>query len=140
MPLLRDFAVLGRWDDRLPDESAIFRFRHVLEKHSLAEHILTTVNLLFGAKDDVRWHVAIRPGLRKLLDQTDPMDALTEHVERIKASICTKVKHPSRVIKRQFWHVKVRYRSLAKNTAQLQTLFARANLRMSRRRLIGDLP
>ena len=34
----------------------------------------------------------------------------------------------SRMTKRQFGHVKVRYRGLAKNTAQLQTLFALSNL------------
>ena len=49
------------------------------------------------------------------------MDALTDQVERIKASIRAKVEHPFRVIKRQFGHVKVRYRGLAKNTAQLHT-------------------
>jgi IS5 family transposase len=50
MPLFRDFAGLGGWDDRLPDESTILRFRHVLEKNKLAERILATVNLLLGAK------------------------------------------------------------------------------------------
>ena len=240
MPLFRDFAGLGGWDDRLPDESTILRFRHVLEKHKLAERILATVNLLLGAKGlmlrsgtvvdatlisapsstknasgerdpemhqskkgqqwffgmkahigvdadsglvhtvrgtsgnvndvveansllhgqetdvfadagyqgahkrpdakaDVQWHVAMRPGLRKLLDKADPMDALTDQVERIKASIRAKVEHPFRVIKRQFGHVKVRYRGLAKNTAQLHTLFALANLWMVRKRLTGSL-
>ena len=81
----------------------------------------------------------MRPGLRKLLDKADPMDALTDQVERIKASIRAKVEHPFRVIKRQFGHVKVRYRGLAKNTAQLQTLFALANLWMVRKRLTGSL-
>jgi IS5 family transposase len=240
MPLFRDFAGLGGWDDRLPDESTILRFRHVLEKNKLAERILATVNLLLGAKGlmlrsgtvvdatlisapsstknasgerdpemhqskkgqqwffgmkahigvdadsglvhtvrgtsghvndvveansllhgqetdvfadagyqgahkrpdakaGVQWHVAMRPGLRKLLDKADPMDALTDQVERIKASIRAKVEHPFRVIKRQFGHVKVRYRGLAKNTAQLQTLFALANLWMVRKRLSGSL-
>ena len=241
VPLFRDFAGLGGWDDRLPDESTILRFRHVLEKHKLAERILATVNLLLGAKglmlrsgtvvdatlisapsstknasgerdpemnqskkgqqwyfrmkahigvdadsglvhtvrgtsgnvndvveansllhgqekdvfadagyrgadkrpeakEDVRWHVAMRPGLRKLLDKADPLDALTEQVERIKASIRAKVEHPFRVIKRQFGHVKVLYRGLEKNTAQLRTLFALANLWMVRKRLTGSVP
>ena len=240
MPLFRDFAGLGGWDDRLPDESTILRFRHVLEKNKLAERILATVNLLLGAKglmlrsgtvvdatlisapsstknasgerdpemhqskkgqqwffgmkahigvdadsglvhtvrgtsgnvndvveansllhgqetdvfadagyqgahkrpdakEDVTWHVAMRPGKRKLLDKADPIDALTDQVERIKASIRAKVEHPFRVIKRQFGHVKVRYRGLAKNTAQLHTLFALANLWMVRKRLMGSL-
>jgi len=50
VPLFRDFAGLGGWDDRLPDERTILRFRHVLEKHKLAERILATVKLLLGAK------------------------------------------------------------------------------------------
>ena len=49
----------------------------------------------------------------------------------------TKAEHPFRVIKRQFGHVKVRYRGLAKNTAQLHTLFALSNLWMARGRLVG---
>ena len=89
------------------------------------------------AKEDVKWHVAMRPGLRKLLDKTDSMDALTDQVERIKASILATVEHPFRVIKHQFGHVKVRYRGLAKNMAQLQTLFALANLWMVSKRLTG---
>jgi IS5 family transposase len=39
------------------------------------------------------------------------------------------------VIKRQFGHVKVRYRGLKKNTAQLSTLFALSNLWMVRKTL-----
>ena len=37
VPLFRDFSGLGGWDDRLPDESTILRFRHILEKHKLAK-------------------------------------------------------------------------------------------------------
>ncbi len=40
----------------------------------------------------------------------------------------SKVEHPFRVIKRQFRFVKVRYRGLRKNTAQLTTRFALSNL------------
>jgi IS5 family transposase len=50
VPLFREFAGLGTWDDRLPDESTILRFRHVLEKHKLAPHMLHTVNELLTAK------------------------------------------------------------------------------------------
>jgi IS5 family transposase len=48
-----------------------------------------------------------------------------------------KVEHPFRVLKRQFGFTKVRYRGLAKNTAQIVTLFALGNLWMARRRLIA---
>jgi IS5 family transposase len=55
----------------------------------------------------------------------------------MKAHIRAKVEHPFRVIKRQFGHVKVRYRGLAKNTAQLHTLFALATLWLAKRRIPG---
>lgn len=236
MALFRDFAGLGGWSDRLPDETTILRFRRMLEKHKLAPKILDTVNellerkglllragtvvdatliaapsstknkrgerdpemkqsqkgqqwyfgmkahigvdaesglvhsvrgtagsvndvveanaLLHGAeteaigdagyqgadkrpdaKSGVRWHVAMRPGKRKALDMTQPLERLKDEFEKLKASIRAKVEHPFRVIKRQFGHVRVRYRGLAKNTAQLHTLFALSNLWMARRRL-----
>ena len=47
-----------------------------------------------------------------------------------------RVEHPFRVLKRQFGHVKTRYRDLAKNRAQLFTLFALSNLFLVRRRLM----
>jgi IS5 family transposase len=46
------------------------------------------------------------------------------------------VEHPFRVIKQQFGHMKVRYRGLAKDTAQLHMLFALSNLWMSRKMLM----
>ena len=89
------------------------------------------------ANPDVRWNIAMRPGKRQQLDKTKLLDDLTDQLERIKASIRAKVEHPFRVIKRQFGHVKVRYRGLKKNTAQLHTLFALANLWMARASLMG---
>ena len=59
-----------------------------------------------------------------------------ERWEHFKASIRAKVEHPFRVVKRQFGYTKVRYRGLAKNTAQVLTLFALSNLWMARRRLM----
>jgi IS5 family transposase len=79
----------------------------------------------------------MRPGRRRALDLRTPTGQVAEQIERIKARIRAKVEHPFRVIKRQFGHVKVRYRGLAKNTAQLHTLFALANLWLARRRLLG---
>ena len=61
-----------------------------------------------------------------------------DKVEQIKASIRAKVEHPFRVIKLQFGYTKVRYRGLAKNTAQVITLFALSNLWMARRKLMAE--
>ncbi len=41
------------------------------------------------------------------------------------------------MVKQQFEFTKVRYRGLAKNTAQIVTLFALSNLWMARRQLMG---
>ena len=88
---------------------------------------------------EANWHVAMRPGKRRALDKQSPMGAVLDQLEHVKARIRAKVEHPFRVIKRQFGHMKVRYRGLAKNTAQLHTLFALSNLWMARRRLLQGL-
>ncbi|UYP76119.1 IS5 family transposase [Xanthomonas campestris] len=56
--------------------------------------------------------------------------------EHFKASVRAKVEHPFRVIKRQFGYTKVRYRGLAKNTAQVLMLFALSNLWLKRKQLM----
>ena len=238
MALFRDFAGLGNWNEPVPDETTILRFRRVLEKHKLAPKILETINdllrnkglmlragtvvdatliaapsstkntqgerdpemkqskkggqwyfgmkahigvdvdsglvhtvrgtagsvhdvteansLLHGeeteafgdagyqgaakrsdAKPGVNWNIAMRPGKRRALDKSQEVNRLIDELEKLKASIRAKVEHPFRVIKRQFGHMKVRYRGLAKNTAQLHTLFALSNLWMVRRQLGG---
>jgi transposase, IS5 family len=238
VPLFREFAGLDNWSTRLPDESTILRFRHLLEKHKLAEQMLALINdllrdkglmlragtvvdatliaapsstknasgerdpemhqskkgnqwffgmkahigvdaesglvhtvrgtagnvndvieanaLLHGDETDgfgdagyqgahkrpdacegVTWHIAMRPGKRRALDKTRRSHQLIDELERLKAGIRAKVEHPFRVIKRQFGHVKVRYRGLKKNTAQLMTLFALSNLWMVRGKLMG---
>jgi transposase, IS5 family len=81
------------------------------------------------------WHVAMKPGRRRALPDT-PWGHLLRDIERAKAVIRAKVEHPFRVIKRQFGYVKVRYRGLMKNAAQIVTLFALANLFQARRHLL----
>lgn len=76
------------------------------------------------------------PSKRKALQANTQMGAILEQLEKTKASMRAKVEHPFRVIKRQFGYVKVKYRGLAKNTANLMTLFALANLWMARKALM----
>lgn len=236
MPLYREFARLDGATSRLPDETTILRFRHLLERYGLAADMLRLVNdrlqakglllrtgtavdatlisapsstknlsgerdpemkqtkkgnqwyfgmkahigvdaasglvhtvvgtaaneadinvagaLLHGQEEAAfgdagyqgvhkreeaqgpTWHVAMRPGKRRRLNPFIEADFVAERAEKMKASIRAKVEHPFRVIKRQFGFVKVRYRGLAKNTAQLVTLFTLSNLWMARRRLM----
>jgi hypothetical protein len=65
---------------------------------------------------------------------------MLEKLEKTKASIRAKVEHPFRALKRQFGYVKVGYRGLAKNTAQIKTLFALSNLWMVRKRITQGAP
>ena len=44
IPLYREFAHLDVGITRLPDESTILRFRHMLEEHGLGQQILAAVN------------------------------------------------------------------------------------------------
>lgn len=83
----------------------------------------------------VIWHIAMRPSKRKALKGT-PLGELLERIEHTKASIRAKVEHPFHVVKNLFHHRKARYRGLAKNTAQLFSLFGFANLVLARRWLL----
>ena len=79
----------------------------------------------------------MRPGKRRALNKENAADAMIDQAEKLKAGIRAKVEHAFRVIKRQFGFVKVRYRGLKKDTAQLFTLFALSNLWMVRSKLMG---
>ncbi len=50
IPLYREFAHLDAGITRLPDESTILRFRHLLEAHELGAQILATVNAQLAAR------------------------------------------------------------------------------------------
>lgn len=50
VPLYREFAGLDEGMTRLPDESTILRFRHLLETHGLAVQMLTLVNEILSEK------------------------------------------------------------------------------------------
>lgn len=69
---------------------------------------------------------AKRNAIKKREDS--PMKTLLLKIEKTKASIRAKVEHPFHVIKNLFGYRKVRYKGLAKNQAQLFTLFALGNL------------
>jgi len=76
-------------------------------------------------------------GVMRKTPKGAPLHPLDARINRIIAGVRAKVEHPFRVIKRQFGYVKTRYRGLAKNRAQLFTLFALGNLFLVRRRLLA---
>jgi len=126
---------------------------HSLAGTSANVHDITlTESFLYGHETDVfadagyrgvekrlptkaNWNIAMRPGKRRRLTQLKS-DRIREQIEQLKASVRARVEHPFRVVKRQFGFTKVRYRGLAKNTAQLHTLFALSNLWMARQHLL----
>ena len=62
---------------------------------------------------------------------------LTLGYEKLKARVRALVEHPFHIVKNLFRHRKVRYRGLRKNTAQMHTLFALANLVIARKHLLA---
>jgi IS5 family transposase len=50
VPLYREFAGLDAGASRMPDESTILRFRHLLEEHALSLQLLATINATLAAK------------------------------------------------------------------------------------------
>jgi IS5 family transposase len=53
------------------------------------------------------------------------------------AQVWAWVEHPFHIVKNLFRHKKLRYRGLAKNTAQLHILFALANLAIVKKTLLA---
>ena len=84
----------------------------------------------------VRWHVALRPSKRRALPDSES-GRLRERAAQLKASIRAKVEHPFHFVKNVFALQNARYRGLAKNAAQLFTLFGLANLLIAKRRLFA---
>jgi len=230
---MRRFAGIELGDDRIPDETTILNFRHLLEQHGLTEAIFAEVNahlagkgitlrsgtlvdatiidapsstkneagkrdpemtstkkgndwyfgmkahvgvdadsgithsletstakvhdsqvwdeLLHGDEDSVwadKGYVnAARQaafegpgkfwGVMRKAPKGSRLHPVDEQINRLIARVRAKVEHPFRVIKRQFGYTRTRYRGLAKNRAQLFTLFALGNLFQVRRRLMA---
>ncbi|MFK4136156.1 IS5 family transposase [Pseudomonas luteola] len=89
---------------------------------------------------NVIWSIAARPSSYQQYGKDSVLYQAKRKIEYAKAQLRAKVEHPFQVIKVRFGHRKVRYRGLAKNTAQLFSLFGLANLLLAKRylqRLVG---
>lgn len=85
------------------------------------------------------WLVAVKRGKIKRLPEGE-IKEVSQRIERLKAQVRAKVEHAFHVIKNLFGYRKVRYRGLRKNTAQLHTLFALANIMLAKRELLAEPP
>jgi IS5 family transposase len=84
---------------------------------------------------DVSWNIAIKRSIIKALPQA--LRELAEPVERALSQMRAVAEHPFHIVKNRFRHKKLRYRGLHKNTAQLYTLFALANLVIVKQTLLA---
>ena len=87
------------------------------------------------ADRDVSWNIAIKRSIITALPQT--LRELAEPVERALSQVRAVVEHPFHIVKNRFHHKKLRYRGLKKNTTQLHTLFALANLVIVKQALLA---
>ena len=88
------------------------------------------------ADREVSWNIAIKRSIIKALPQA--VRELAEPIERALAQVRAVVEHPFHILKNRFHHKKLRYRGLFKNTAQLHTLFALANLVIVKQALLAE--
>jgi IS5 family transposase len=84
----------------------------------------------------VEWRIAAKRGKIKEMPESWVKD-LTLGFEKLKARARALVEHPFHIVKNLFQHRKVRYRGMKKNTAQLHTLFALANLVIAKKHLLS---
>ena len=87
------------------------------------------------AERAVSWNIAIKRSIIKALPKA--LRDLAEAEERALAQVRAWVEHPFHIVKNRFRHKKLRYRWLAKNTAQLHSLFALANLAIVKKMLLA---
>src|SRR3954447_23552843 len=85
---------------------------------------------------DVAWNIAIKRSIIKALPER--LRDWAAAVERALSQVRAWVEHPFHIVKNLFRYKKLRYRGLAKNTAQLRTLFALANLVIVKKTLLAQ--
>jgi IS5 family transposase len=86
-------------------------------------------------RSDIDWSVAKRRSTITTMAE-GTIKTLTQALERVKAQIRARVEHPFHVVKNLFHYKKVRYKGLAKNKAQLYSLFGLANLVIAKQKLL----
>lgn len=79
-----------------------------------------------------KWYIAAKRGQIKAMAEGS-LKAAVQAFERSKAQVRAIVEHPFHIVKNLFGYRKTRYRGLAKNTAQLETLFALASMVIAKR-------
>jgi len=117
------------------DISQTHALLHGEEKQVYADAGYLGVNKREEIPSGISWHIAQRRSkIKQMAEGT--LKELAQRVEKLKAQIRSRVEHPFHIIKNLFHYRKVRYRGLHKNTCQLHTLFALANLLIAKHPLM----
>ena len=87
-------------------------------------------------RPDLTWTVAGKRNVIRGMAE-GPLKQLLKELEYRKAQIRARVEHPFHILKNRFHYRKVRYKGLAKNTAQLFSLFGLANLVIAQKPLLA---
>jgi IS5 family transposase len=88
------------------------------------------------AAREVSWNIAVKRSIIRALPTR--LRDWAAPAERALSQVRAWVEHPFHIVKNLFHHKKLRYRGLAKNTAQLHTLFALANLVIVKKTLLAQ--
>lgn len=80
--------------------------------------------------------IAARPSRCKKHGKTSLITRVYRKIELAKTRVRTRVEHPFRLVKRQVGYTKVRFRGLAKNSAQQPPLFVLSKVWMVRKQLL----
>jgi IS5 family transposase len=107
---------------------------HGQEKSLWADAGYVSADKRKGLKEkDLTWRIAERRSQVKKLEEGSELRRLVEEAETLKAKVRSRVEHAFHILKNLFGHRKARYKGLAKNEAQLFSLFALGNLVMAER-------
>ena len=91
---------------------------------------------MIASHPEVECIVAAKRGKIKAMPE-GKLKELKMELEKVKAQVRSIVEHAFHVVKNLFFYRKARYRGLAKNHAQLHSLFTLANLYRVKRKLLG---
>jgi transposase, IS5 family len=103
---------------------------HTVVTSKASEADVTKANELLHGKE-----VQVRGGIKAMASGVAKRKA--QKLERAKARARARVEHPFQTLKCVFGYRKARFKGLAKNTAQIVTLFALVNLHRARKKLMA---
>jgi hypothetical protein len=137
VPRMLRMSFLQQWfglaDEALEDA--------IYDSQSMREFIDIDIDLARESVPDAKTLLKFRRLLEQHQLTAKLFEGINAHLtERGRAQVRARVEHPFHVVKNLFHYGKVRYKGLAKNKAQLYSLFGLANLVIAEKRLLDAAP